>query len=151
MNLSLLSEQSIRVNASFSNREEAIRACGTLLVETGHVNPDYVDLMVERDKLSTTYVGNGVAVPHGTKASQRFIKSTGLALVQVPAGVEFEGGNIARLLVGIAAQGDEHMDLLAEIAEICADDARLERLIAAQSPAAVLRIIGGGTDEKRTS
>lgn len=143
MNPSLLPERSILVNAAFSGREEAIRACGALLVEAGNVEPGYVELMVERDRASTVYVGSGVAVPHGTKASRALVRSTGLALVQVPAGVSFGGGDVARLLVAIAAKGDEHMDLLTEIAEICADDERMGLLLAARSPAAVLAVLGG--------
>jgi PTS system mannitol-specific IIA component len=142
MNANLLSERTIRVNASFGDKEEAIRACGALLLAAGHVEAGYIDLMVERDRLSTVYVGNGVAVPHGTKGSQAFVKTTGLALVQVPGGVDFGGGNVARLLVGIAARGEEHIDLLTEIAEICADDDRLGLLLSATKPAEILAVIG---------
>ena len=145
MNASLLSEKTIMVKASFSGREEAIRACGALLVDAGHCEPGYVDLMVERDNLSTTYVGNGVAVPHGTKASRALVRSTGIALVQVPGGVDFGRGNVARLLVGIAAIGDEHIDILTDIAEICADDARLEDLLSASSAAEILAAVRAGS------
>jgi PTS system mannitol-specific IIA component len=144
MNASLLSERAIRINASFASKEEAIRACGRILVEEGHVEEGYVDLMVERDRASTVYVGNGVAVPHGTKASLRFVKSTGMAIVQVPGGVDFGGGNVARVLIALAAKGDEHIDLLTEIAETCADDARLEALVSASSPRELIAALGGG-------
>jgi len=100
--------------------------------------------MIERDRASTVYVGNGVAVPHGTKASQRFVKSTGMAIVQVPGGVDFGGGNVARVLIALAARGDEHIDLLTEIAETCADDARLEALVSASSPGEILSLLGAG-------
>lgn len=143
MDSSMLSERTIRVNASFKDMEAAIRACGRLLEEAGHVEEGYIDLMVERNRLSTVYVGNGVAVPHGTKASGRFVKTTGLAIVQAPAGVDFGGGNVARLLVAIAAKGDEHMDILTEIAEICADDDRLGRLLSAKTAAALFEALAG--------
>ena len=90
--------------------------------------------MAERDAASTVYVGNGVAVPHGTKASAVHIRRTGLAVVQAPGGVDFGKDRVARLLVAVAALGDEHMDLLAEIAELCADDDALARLLAARTP-----------------
>ena len=144
MNATLLSERAIRINASFSSKEEAIRACGRILVEEGFVEEGYIDLMVERDRTSTVYVGNGVAVPHGTKASQKFVRSTGLAIVQVPGGVDFGGGNVARLLIALAARGDEHIDLLTEIAETCADDEHLERLVAASSPKEIIAVLGAG-------
>jgi mannitol PTS system EIIA component len=145
MNSSLLSERSIRLNASFPDKEAAIRACGKLLEEAGHIEPGYIDLMVERDRASTVYVGNGVAVPHGTKAALRFVKSTGMAIVRVPGGVDFGGGNVARLLIALAARGDEHIDLLTEIAETCADDERLERLLSASSPREILELLSPGS------
>jgi mannitol PTS system EIIA component len=147
MDASLLSERTIRVRASFTDKEEAIRACGALLAEAGHIEDGYIDMMVERDRKSTVYVGNGVAMPHGTEASRRFVKSTGLAIVQVPEGVDFGDGNIARILIAIAARGEEHIDLLTEIAETCADDERLAKLIAAADPREVLALLGAGGAE----
>lgn len=143
MNLSMLSEKTIRVNAAFATKDEAIRACGRLLLEAGHIEPEYIDRMVERDTLSTTYVGSGVAMPHGTKDSRQFIKSTGIAIIQVPGGVDFGRGNIARLLVGLAAIGDEHMDILTEIALVCADEERLQAATGARTPAELLTVILG--------
>ncbi len=144
MDSTMLSEATVRVAASFPDKDEAIRACGELLVKAGHVSPAYVEKMLERDRLSTTYVGSGVAVPHGTKDAIPFVASTGLAVIQVPGGVDFGRGNVAYLLVGIAAKGNEHMDLLTEIASICADDDRLAALIAAKSAAEVIALIGAG-------
>ncbi len=141
MDCSLLPEQSIVVGAVFADKDQAIRACGEMLAKAGHVEPDYIEAMVERDNLSTTYVGNGVAVPHGTRDSRRFVKSTGLALIQVPGGVDFGNGNVARLLVGLAAKGEEHMDLLSEIAMICADDEQLSRLLSARTSPEILDVI----------
>jgi PTS system mannitol-specific IIA component len=145
MDSRMLSEDTVRVAASFADKDEAIRACGDLLVKAGHVKPAYVDKMVERDRLSTTYVGSGVAVPHGTKDGIALVSSTGLAVIQVPSGVDFGRGNMAYLLVGIAAKGNEHMDLLTEIASICADDDRLAALLAAGSAAEIIALIGGGS------
>ncbi|HTH14212.1 MAG TPA: PTS sugar transporter subunit IIA [Spirochaetia bacterium] len=143
--MALLDQRTIRLNARYTDKAQAIRDVGRLLVEAGKVAPEYVEKMIAREALATTYVGNGVAVPHGTKDSLAFVKSTGLAVVQVPDGVDFGNGNRARLLVGIAAQGDEHLDLLTTIAEVCSDDDRLERLIHAPDAAAVLAelAIGG--------
>lgn len=144
MDHSLLSERAIRINASFSSKEEAIRECGRILVEEGYVDEGYIELMVQRDRASTVYVGNGVAVPHGTKASQRFVKATGMAIVQVPGGVDFGEGNVARLLIALAAKGDEHIDLLTEIAETCADDQRLAMLLSATKPSEIIGVLGAG-------
>jgi PTS system mannitol-specific IIA component len=148
MNLTLLTEKTIRVNVSFATKEEAIRACGQLLLDAGHIQPDYIDRMIERDRLSTTYIGNEIAMPHGTKDARQFILSTGIAIIQVPSGVDFGGGNIARILVGLAAVGDEHMDILTEIAMVCSDDDRLQTLIKAKNPRQVLDVILGAEAAK---
>jgi PTS system mannitol-specific IIA component len=142
--MALLDQRTIRLNAQYTDKSQAIRDVGRLLVEAGKVAPEYVEKMIAREALATTYVGNGVAVPHGTKDSLVFVKSTGLAVVQVPGGVDFGNGNRARLLVGIAAQGDEHLELLTTIAEVCSDDERLERLIHAPDAVAVLAELAMG-------
>jgi len=142
--MALLDSQTIRLGARYSDKAEAIRDVGRLLHAAGKVGPEYIEKMIEREALATTYVGNGVAVPHGTKDSIPFVKETGLAVVQVPEGVDFGNGNRARLLVGIAAKGNEHLDLLTAIATICADDDALERLIAAPDAASVLRELAAG-------
>jgi len=142
--MSLLDFRTIRLAARYQTKEEAIRDVGRLLWEAGKVGSPYIEKMVEREALATTYVGNGVAVPHGTKDSLGFIVETGLAVVQVPEGVDFGGGNRARLLVGIAAKGNEHLDLLTAIASVCSDDDRLEKLILAPDAEAVLRELALG-------
>ena len=142
--MALLDSQTIKLNAHYHHKTEAIRDVGRLLVQAGKVEPDYIEKMLEREGLATTYVGNGVAVPHGTKDSLVFVKETGLAVVQVPDGVDFGNGNRARLLVGIAAKGGEHLDLLTTIASVSSDDERLERLVTAPDVAAVLRELAEG-------
>jgi len=141
MDEKLLSENSILLGASFDDKVAAIRACGELLVAAGYAQRPYIDAMVARDEMSTIYIGNGVALPHGTEASRCYINRTGLAIVQVPDGVDFGKGNMARLLVGVAALGEEHIDLLTEIAQICVDDEQLDRLITAGTARELLAAI----------
>lgn len=114
---------------------------GELLLKTGYIEPGYVDAMVQRDSISTTYVGNGVAVPHGTEAAKPLVKKTGLAIIQVPGGVDFGKGRIAKLLIAVAAQGNEHIDLLTNIAQICIDDAKLNKMLKAQSTKEIMDVI----------
>lgn len=139
----ILTEKTIRLGAKFDSREDAIRACGSLLLKADCIQSAYIEAMVERDRVSTVYVGNGVAVPHGTKDSIQYIKKTGMALVQVPDGIDFGQGQIAKLLVAVAAKGDEHIDLLTEIAQICVNDGELDRLLAATRPSEVLAVLAG--------
>lgn len=141
--MALLDSRTIRLAARYDDKNQAIRDVGRLLVEAGKVEAGYIEKMLEREALVTTYVGNGVAVPHGTKDSLPLIKETGLAVVQIPSGLDFGGGNRVRLLVGIAAQGGEHLDLLTTIASVCSDDDQLEALIAAPDSDTVLRVLGG--------
>jgi len=144
MTMALLDAKTIRIGARYADKAQAIREVGNLLLEAGKIGPEYIEKMMEREALATTYVGNGVAVPHGTKDSIPFVKETGLAVVQVPQGVDFGNGNVARLLVGIAAKGNEHLDLLTAIASVCADDEALGRLLAAQDPETILSELAAG-------
>ncbi|WP_304226583.1 PTS sugar transporter subunit IIA [Gracilinema caldarium] len=147
MSGTMLTEKTIKLNAAFSTKEEAIRSCGELLLQAGYIEPGYIDAMIQRDSISTTYVGNEVAVPHGTEAAKPLVKKTGLAVVQVPGGVDFGKGRIAKLLIAVAAIGNEHMDLLTNIAQICIDDTQLQKLLSARTAKEILDVVG--TVEKR--
>jgi len=139
--MALLDSHTIRLSAHYHDKFEAIRDVGRLLHQADKVTQEYIEKMIDREALATTYVGNGVAVPHGTKDSLVYVKATGLAVVQVPEGVDFGNGNRARLLVGIAAQGNEHLDLLTAIASVCSDDEKLDRLVTASNAQAILDIL----------
>ncbi|MCD7866354.1 MAG: PTS mannitol transporter subunit IICBA [Clostridiales bacterium] len=109
------------------SKEDAIRAAGELLEKLGYVDHSYVDAMQEREKLTTTYMGMGVAIPHGTSEAKGQVKKTGIVFLQYPEGVDF-GEEKAQLVFGIAGIGDEHLDLLAKICTMLEDEDRLETL-----------------------
>lgn len=117
----------IRLNQPSVSKEEAIQSAGELLAELGYVDASYVDAMQEREKLVTTYMGMGVAIPHGTTQAKGTVKKTGIVLLQYPGGVDF-GEEKAQLVFGIAGIGDEHLDLLAKICEMLEDEEVLEEL-----------------------
>ena len=117
----------IRLNQPSVSKEEAIQSAGELLAELGYVDASYVDAMQEREKLVTTYMGMGVAIPHGTTQAKGTVKKTGIVLLQYPEGVDF-GEEKAQLVFGIAGIGDEHLDLLAKICEMLEDEEVLEEL-----------------------
>lgn len=117
----------IRLNQSPVSKEEAIQAAGELLAKLGYVDASYVDAMQEREKIVTTYMGMGVAIPHGTTQAKGTVKKTGIVLLQYPDGVDF-GDEKAQLVFGIAGIGDEHLDLLAKICEMLEDEEVLETL-----------------------
>ena len=117
----------ILLNQSPVSKEEAIRAAGELLVKQGCVSEAYVDAMIEREKLVTTYMGMGLAIPHGTSEAKDTVKKTGITLVQYPDGVEF-GEEKAQLVFGIAGIGDEHLDLLSKICEALEEEEVMEKM-----------------------
>lgn len=119
--------EGIRLNQAPVSKEEAIQAAGELLAELGYVDPSYADAMQERERLTTTYMGMGVAIPHGTTQAKGTVKKTGIVLLQYPDGVDF-GDEKAQLVFGIAGIGDEHLDLLARICDMLEDEEVLETL-----------------------
>ena len=108
-------------------KEEAIQAAGELLAKLGYVDESYVDAMQEREKLVSTYMGMGVAIPHGTTQAKGTVKKTGIVFIQYPEGVDF-GAEKAQLVFGIAGIGDEHLDLLGKLCTLLEDPALLETL-----------------------
>lgn len=119
------------------SKEKAIQAAGELLVKLGYVDSSYVDAMQEREKLTTTYMGMGVAIPHGTTQAKGTVKKTGIVLLQYPEGADFDGEK-AQLVFGIAGIGDEHLDLLSKICETLEDDELLEKMKTTDDPAFIL-------------
>lgn len=111
----VLVEDGIKTGLASVDKETAIRAAGQLLCDLGYVNADYIDAMVEREKLVTTYMGMGVAIPHGTSNAKETVKKSGIVVMQYPEGVDF-GTEKANLIIGIAGVGDEHLEILANIA-----------------------------------
>ena len=103
--------EGIKLGQKPVSKEEAIQAAGELLVKLGYVDESYVDAMQEREKLVSTYMGMGVAIPHGTTQAKGTVKKTGIVFIQYPEGVDF-GAEKAQLVFGIAGIGDEHLDLL---------------------------------------
>ena len=129
----ILTPETIELKASLSSQEEAIRRAGTLLVENGHVEERYIDSMFEREKSVSTFMGNAVAIPHGTGDSKQWVTRSGLSVITVPEGVEYGDGNVARLVIGIAGKGDEHLEILSKIATVCEDEDNVEQIVRAET------------------
>ena len=117
----------IKVGQTPVSKEEAIRAAGELLVAEGCVEPPYVDAMLDREKVFTTYMGMGIAIPHGTSEAKAQVKKTGITLVQYPEGVDF-GDEKANLVFGIAGVGDEHLDMIQKIVQALENPEELEKM-----------------------
>ncbi|RTE10127.1 PTS sugar transporter subunit IIA [Paenibacillus whitsoniae] len=142
--MSILSINKIKLNAQPFNKNEAIIMAGQLLVEAGHASAAYIDKMLEREETLSTYMGNGLAIPHGTQDSKSLISSTGLSIVQIPEGVDFGDGEKATLVIGIAAAGDDHLDILTNVAMICSEEENVERIMKASTPEEILNIFESG-------
>ncbi|MCI6927461.1 PTS mannitol transporter subunit IICBA [Butyricicoccus porcorum] len=126
-NKTVMLREGVKLGLKSVSKEEAIRAAGELLKEIGCVGDAYVDAMLEREKLVTTYMGLGVAIPHGTTQAKGEVKKSGIVMLQYPEGVPF-GDEKAQLVFGIAGVGDEHLDLLANISNALEDEDLLEKL-----------------------
>ena len=121
MTLPILSLENILMNQVIKTREEAIRLTGKLLVDRGYVQQTYIEKMLEREELTSTYIGNLVAIPHGTDEGKKEILESGIVIIQIPNGVDFGDGSIVKLIFGIAGKGDEHLDILSNIAIVVSD------------------------------
>ena len=123
----ILKVENILTGLAPESKEEAIRRAGMLLHESGYVDAAYVDAMIERENLTTTYMGMGLAIPHGTSEAKTAVKKSGIAVLQYPEGVDF-GDEKAHLIIGIAGVGDTHLEILAKVSEALEDEEVLERL-----------------------
>ena len=124
---SLLRLENIRTGLAPESKEEAIRRAGKILHESGYVDAEYIDAMIARENLTTTYMGMGLAIPHGTSEAKAAVKKSGIAVLQYPEGVDFDGEK-AHLIIGIAGVGDAHLEILAKVSETLEDEEVLERL-----------------------
>jgi len=124
-----LEKKNIILNCKSIAPEEAIRACGQLMVESGYVDEGYIRNMLERNANLSVAVGNYVAIPHGTSESQKFIKRTGLIVMTYPDGIRWED-KLVRLVIGIASKGEEHLDILDRIVEIISSEEDTDALVA---------------------
>ncbi|MFS0780009.1 PTS sugar transporter subunit IIA [Neobacillus sp. 3P2-tot-E-2] len=143
MSNSILSSENILLNATVGSKVDAIKLTGSILVDNGYVDPSYIGKMLEREELTSTYMGNFVAIPHGTEDSKPFVKASGISVVQVPKGVDFGGGNTVKLLIGIAGKDNEHLDILSKIAIVLSEEENIDTLVAAQSADEIISIFEG--------
>ena len=126
----LLAEASINLDASATSRDDAIRQAGAGLLAVGAIDESYVIAMIDRENSVSTFMGEGVAIPHGTLASKDSVKSDALSLVRFPDGVDWDGNDV-RLAFGIAAKGNGHIALLSKLATVLMDPEKAAALRAA--------------------
>ncbi|KAA9027601.1 PTS mannitol transporter subunit IICBA [Niallia endozanthoxylica] len=137
----VLPKENIFLNKQFSSKEEAIRFAGQVLVDGGYVHSSYIDAMIARDQLTSTFMGNDVAIPHGTEEAKADVIKSGVTIIQVPDGVDFDGNKV-RLIFGIAGKAGGHLEILSAIAVTCSEMENVEKMATAKTVDEVLAIIG---------
>lgn len=135
----LLNEKNILLNLENESKEEAIIRAGNLLFNNGYVGYEYINSMLEREKRISTYIGYGVAMPHGTEFGKEQVKKAGIVVLQYPEGINFCGQK-AYLLIAIAAKGEEHLEILSNIAQALGDVEAIENLKTTKNSKDVLKV-----------
>ena len=145
--MSILSTERIQLGGHAADRSDAIRQAGQLLVQTGCVTPQYIDGMLGREQSMSTYLGSGVSIPHGLFENREHILKTGISVLQLPEGIEWDEGEKAYLVIGIAASSDEHVGVLASLAEAIEDESVTRLLIETTDPNIILKYLSGSQAE----
>jgi PTS system mannitol-specific IIA component len=144
MDTKILNVNNIELNVKSESKIEAIERAGRMLIANGYVDENYIDGMKAREEVVTTYMGNGVAIPHAMNEYKKDIKNSGIVINQYPNGVDFGDGNLAYIVIGIAGVGDEHMEILSMIALVIMNEENVERLRNAKTKEDIIKIIEEG-------
>ncbi|ODP97347.1 PTS mannitol transporter subunit IICBA [Salinivibrio sp. SS3] len=138
-----LQRKNIHLGLTAKNKDEAIRFAGEQLVKLGYVEPGYVDAMFEREALTPTYLGESIAVPHGTVKAKDGVKQTGIVVCQYPSGVQFtdDKEDIAKLVIGIAAKNDEHIQVITAITNALDEPDAIDILTSTDSIDEILNLL----------
>lgn len=138
-----LTEKNIFLDLTANSKEEAIRYAGQKLVDNGYVKPAYIEAMLERERLTSTFLGESIAVPHGTIEAKDDVITTGIVFCQYPAGVQFgeEEQDQARIVIGIAARNNEHLDVIAKLTNALDDPKIIAQLATTCNIEEVLTIL----------
>lgn len=141
----ILSPENVRLAPAPTDRDEAIRAAGRILVDAGAVRDDYLESMLEREASVSTYMGNLLAIPHGTNEGKDAILRSALSFVRYDDPVDW-GGEPVRFVVGIAGRDNEHLEILSKIAIIFSDDDAVQALVDAASAEEIFALLSEVND-----
>ena len=140
--MAILSKDRISLQASATDKADAIRKAGELLVTSGCVLPAYVDGMLAREQSMSTSLGNGVSIPHGIFENREHILKTGISVLQLKDGVEWDEGEKVFMVIGIAASSDEHVGVLSSLADVIDNEENLAELLKTNDPDVVVKYLG---------
>jgi mannitol PTS system EIICBA or EIICB component len=136
-----LTEDHILLDMEAKDKWEAIEQIGYALVARGNVERQYIEEMKQREQVVSTYLGNGVAIPHGIDVNSPRVKKPGIAIAQYPKGINFGNGKTAYLLIALAGQGPQHLSVLSELAEMIESRQKVNQLLFSKSPEEMIRLI----------
>jgi mannitol PTS system EIIA component len=142
-----LTSEMVRLGAQAADKAAAIRQAGEVLIEVGCVAPSYVDGMLARERVMSTYLGNGIAIPHGERADLRSVYRTGVSVLQLPEGVEWESGERAYLVIGLASIDQKHVEVLSNLVDLLQAPEGITRLVHATDPMVIVKRLMRGRSE----
>ena len=137
----VLTLSQIKVPGTARTKDDAIREAGQILVEAGAVSADYIDAMFEREKSVSTYMGNYLAIPHGTNESKGTIKRSALSVVRYDQPIDWDGNEV-RFVVGIAGRENEHLEILSKLALVFSEEDDVQKLLAAPGAEEIYAALG---------
>lgn len=136
--------EDISIINGFYTKQDAIKAVSENMIKAGLVKPDYTQSMFDRDLQISTFLGNGIAIPHGTTDKRDSVIQTGLKVIYYPEGVNWdEDDNIAYVVIGIAAKSNEHLDILRQLTRAVIAEDTLARIQSVKKPEELLTILQG--------
>ena len=118
----ILKKECIIIQSPLTQKDEVIQEIGRIMTEQGYTTPDYTTAMLEKEKVFNTAIGYGLAIPHGIETMKSAILESGLVVMTFPNGLDWGNGQTVKLVIGIAGKGEEHMDILSNIAMTCSSD-----------------------------
>lgn len=124
----ILKKENIFVGEKPTSKEEIIKKLGTVLFKSGYTTEKYIEALLEKEKVFNTAIGFGLAIPHGIETMKSEILKSGIAIMTIPEGADWGAGNTVKLIVAIAGVGDEHMDILSNIALSCTSEDEVNHL-----------------------
>jgi mannitol/fructose-specific phosphotransferase system IIA component len=142
----ILGADAVRLGLTATDKEDALRQCGAVLVEIGAASSAYADAILEREQSVSTYMGEGFAIPHGTDASRQYINRAALAFLQFPGGVDWNGKECF-VCIAIASKSTEHIGILQSLAMVLSDKESAKRLRETDSVDEVLELLKPDDDE----
>ncbi len=142
-----LPENNIHLAVQATNKQQAIEMVAAALERAGYVESGYLQGMLARELQTSTFLGNGIAIPHGTLETRSMVKDTGVQIFQFPQGIEWGEGNIAYVVIGIAARSDEHLTLLRQLTHVLGDEDVAAQLATLQDVKKFRAILMGESDE----